>query len=380
MTEKKISINICGDFYSDTSSPDENYFPKEILDLFHKSDLNIVNLECPVVDDRDKKILKSGPHLSGSPHTFSYLRQLNTSLVTLATNHLMDFGPEGLLYTLKLCKENSISYVGAGLSREEAQRPFVFESHNTKISVLNFAENEWSTATGNKPGANPLNIFENVRQIRSAREISDFVLVIIHGGHEQYHLPNPRMVSQYRFYAENGASAVVGHHPHCISGFEVHKDIPIFYSLGNFLFTWKSVRESWYIGLILNLRIGKDTKAEWDLIPVQQARNTFTLTLPDGIERQNVMSDVDKFSTIISDEKLLSDNWERFVEKWSDEKIDLCSPVQLFGNRRIINAFRKTGLNRFFRRKDHYANILNNIRCESHYDLLKRIIEKYLEV
>ena len=75
MTEKKISINICGDFYSDTSSPDENYFPGEILELFHKPDLNIVNLECPVVDDRNKKILKSGPHLSGSPHTFSYLRQ-----------------------------------------------------------------------------------------------------------------------------------------------------------------------------------------------------------------------------------------------------------------------------------------------------------------
>ena len=121
------------------------------------------------------------------------------------------------------------------------------------------------------------------------------------------------------------------------------------------------------------------SKTEWDLIPVQQARNTFTLTLPDGIERQNVMSDIDKYSKIISDEKLLSDNWERFVEKWSDEKIDLCSPVQLFGNRRIINAFRKTGLNRFFRRKDHYANILNNIRCESHFDLLKRIMEKYLE-
>jgi len=379
MKNKEISINICGDFYSDSSSLNENYFSDEIVELFKKSDLNIVNLECPVVNDKNKKIFKIGPHLSGSPFTFSYLRQINTGLVTLATNHLMDYGPEGLLHTLNLCKENSVSYVGAGLSLDEARKPFVFESDCTKISVLNFAENEWAIATENKSGANPLNIVNNVRQIRRAREISDIVLVIIHGGHEQYHLPNPRMVSQYRFYAENGASVVVGHHPHCISGFEVYNDVPIFYSLGNFLFTWKSVRESWYIGLILNLRIGKNAKTEWDLIPVKQAKNTFYLTLLDGIDKQNIMSDIDKYSMIISDEKLLSEMWESYVEKWYDEKIDLCSPVQLFGNRRIINALRKTGLSRFFRRKDHYANIFHNIRCESHYDLLKRIFEKFLE-
>lgn len=379
MIEKAISINICGDFYSDTKSLNENYFTKEIRELFQRSDFNIVNLECPVAADMSKKIHKTGPHLSGSPYTFSYLRQLNTSLVTLATNHLMDFGPEGLLHTMKLCKDNSISYVGAGLSLDQARKPFIFESGDTIISVLNFAENEWSVASENKPGANPVNIIDNVRQIKSAREISDFVLVIIHGGHEQYHLPNPRMVTQYRFYAENGASVVIGHHPHCISGYEVYNDVPIFYSLGNFLFTWKSLRDSWYVGLVLNLTIKRDTKIEWNLIPVKQARNTFTMTLIDGVEKKDVMSEIEKYSMIISDDKLLSDNWECFVEKWYNEKIDMCSPVHLFGNKRIINGLRKTGLNRLFRRKNNYANILNNIRCESHYDLLKRIIEKYLE-
>lgn len=379
MTEKEISINICGDFYSDSTSLIDNYFSKEVLELFEKSDFNVINLECPVVNSRCKKIHKTGPHLSGSPYTFSYLRQINTGLVTLATNHLMDYGPDGLKSTLTLCNENKIAYVGAGMSIGEARKPFIYKSGNTKITILNFAENEWSIASENRPGANPVNIIDNVRQIRSAREISDFVLVIIHGGHEQYHLPNPRIVSQYRFYAENGASAVVGHHPHCISGFEIHKEVPIFYSLGNFLFTWNSVRDSWYMGLVLNLIIKKDAKIRWNIIPVKQARNTFNLTLVDGIEKQNVMSEIDKYSMIISDDKLLSENWECFVEKWYDEKLDICSPIQMFGNKRIINALRKVGLNRLFRRKDNYANILNNIRCESHNDLLKRILEKYIE-
>lgn len=378
MTKEEITITICGDFYSDTDSPDENYFSEEILEIFNNSDLNIVNLECPIVKDKSRKILKSGPHLSGSPHTFYFLKQINTNLVTLATNHLMDYGVEGLTHTLKLCEENSIGYVGAGMSFEEASRPFFFKSGNLKISIINITENEWSVASGNKPGANPLNIIENVRQIKRAKEISDFVLVIIHGGHEQYNLPNPRMVSQYRFYAENGASAIIGHHPHCISGFEVYNGIPVFYSLGNFLFTWKSIREAWYTGLIIKFKIHKNGKTEWDIIPVQQARHTHKLNVPDAIKKQEILSEVIEYSRIISNEKLLLEKWECFVNEMFEEKIDLCSPVQVFGNRRIINALRKTGVTKILRRKNQYARILNNIRCESHHDLLKRVIEKYL--
>ncbi len=378
MTEKEITVIICGDFYSDADSPDENYFSGEILDLFNNSDLNIVNLECPVVEDKSKKILKSGPHLSGSPYTFSYLKQIKTGLVTLATNHQMDYGVEGLLNTLKLCKENSIGYVGAGMSLDEARMPFILEKYNTKIAVLNFSENEWSSAGKNRPGANPLNVIDNVKQIKKARELNDYVLVIIHGGHEQYHLPNPRMVSQYRFYAENGASVILGHHPHCISGFEIHNDVPIFYSLGNFLFTWKSIRKSWYTGFIVKLGIKRNEKIKWDIIPVQQSGCTHTLTLPENSQRQEVFSDINEYSRIISDDAMLSEKWESFVNELFDEKIDLCNPIQIIGNRRLINAIRKSGLSRLLRRRGHYAQILNNIRCESHHDLLKRIIEKYL--
>ena len=58
--------------------------------------------------------------------------------------------------------------------------------------------------------------------------------MIVHGGHECYNLPSPRMQKQYLFYADQGADIVVGHHTHCISGYEVYKGVPIYYSLGNF--------------------------------------------------------------------------------------------------------------------------------------------------
>jgi poly-gamma-glutamate synthesis protein (capsule biosynthesis protein) len=380
MINKEISVNICGDFYLNTLSPDENYFPAEILDIFKNSDLNIVNLECPVVNNRKNKIIKTGPNLSGSPHSFHYLKQIRTNLVTLANNHLMDFGSEGLSDTLSLCKVNSIGWVGAGMSREEAQRPYVNESGGIKISVLNFAENEWSTTSGNKPGANPQNIVENVRQIKKARESSDFVIVIIHGGHEFYHLPNPGMVSRYRFFAENGASVIIAHHPHCISGFEIYHNVPVFYSIGNFLFTMRSSRESWYTGLILNLRIRDDGNMKWELIPVRQKKDIFTLSLLDGVDKKNVLSDIDKYSGIIADKALLEEHWENFVKEWYDEKIDIFSPVQVFRNKKIIKLFQKTGLNRFFRTKKHYAQMLNHMRCESLSELTRSVMMKYLEM
>ena len=378
MMQKEISINISGDFYLNTLSSDERYFSNDILDIFNNSDFNIINLESPVTGNKENKIIKTGPNLSGSLHTFSYLKQLKINLVTLANNHLMDYGIKGLSDTISGCRENLIEYVGAGMSLEEAEMPFVPESIGLKISIINFTENEWSTASGNKPGANPLNIIENVRQIRRAKETSDLVLVIIHGGHEMYHLRSPRMVNNYRFYAENGASMIICHHSHSISGFEVYKNVPVFYGLGNFLFTEKSAYESWYTGLILNIRIKRDMEIKWELIPIRQNKDTYALSVLQGGERQNVLSEVKGYSEIISNEKLLLENWENFIREKYDEKIDIFSPIQFFNSTFIIKALRKTGLNRFLRRRKHYAQILNHMRCESLSDLSKSVIARLL--
>ena len=379
MKTNEISINISGDFYSNAISDAENYFSEELLERFYESDFNIINLESPVTNSIKNRILKTGPYLPGSPYTFFYLKQLRTHLVTLATNHIMDYGPHGLSDTLLGCRENSINYVGAGMSLAEAKKPCVLEKNNTKIAVLNFAENEWASASENKPGANPMNIPENVRQIRVAKEANDFVLVIIHGGHELYHLPSPRMVSQYRFYAENGASAIIGHHTHCISGFEIYQGIPIFYSLGNFLFTKKYDYESWYSGLILNLKIKKHAKLEWELLAKRQDKDTHTLTILNGIAKQNVMDAIDQYSEIISNQKLLMENWEYLVDQKYNYKLELFSPVNVLGNKKIRQLLRKAGLSRYFRRKMHYAEILNELRCESHSDVLKSVITRFLE-
>jgi len=167
---------------------------------------------------------------------FPYLKQLKVDAVTLANNHILDYGAKGLSDTFETLKQNKIDYVGAGNNLKEAAQPLTLEKDGQRIAILNFCENEWSIAEEDKPGANPMDIIENTNQIKAAKATHDKVICIIHGGHEYYHLPSPRMQKQYRFYVDNGADAIVGHHTHCVGGYEVYNDVPIIYSLGNFLF------------------------------------------------------------------------------------------------------------------------------------------------
>ena len=96
-----------------------------------------------------------------------------------------------------------------------------------KIAILNFCENEWSIAEDDSPGANPMDIIDNTNHIREAKASHDKVIVIVHGGHEYYNLPSPRMQKQYRFYADQDADIVVGHNTHCISGSEMYKGVEL---------------------------------------------------------------------------------------------------------------------------------------------------------
>jgi hypothetical protein len=128
------------------------------------------------------------------------------------------------------------------------------------------------------------------------------------------------------------------------------------------------------------LKIKGNKGLEWELIPVRQEKDIFTLTLPDGIDKQIVLSDIDKYSAIIADDDLLMERWKCFVDDWYNEKVDIFSPVQLFNNKKIIRLFQKSGLNRLFRTKKHYAQMLNHMRCESLSELTKSAISRLIEM
>ena len=266
-----MNILIAGDFFISEKFEGKNLIDDSIIELFEKVDYRIVNQEAPITADIPcNKILKTGPHLRTLEKiTIPFFKQLGVDLATLANNHILDYGGKGISDTFKALRNNKIDFVGAGNNTDEASKHFTIEKEGLKIAVINFAENEWASATDESSGSNPMNIIENAHQIKEAKRKVDFVFVVVHGGHEYYNLPSPRMQKQYRFYAEQGADIVIGHHTHCISGNEVYNGVPIYYSLGNFLFTKKSTYKDWYIGLIVEVEL-QNGKLSTCLHPVKQ--------------------------------------------------------------------------------------------------------------
>ncbi len=368
---------IAGDLFISESFKNKQLIDHSVEELFASAEYRILNLEAPITpDEPNHKILKTGPNLRTSEDTtMPYLKQLKTDMVTLANNHILDYGTIGLQNTLKTLERNRIAYVGAGNNLDEADRPYTLEKEGIKIAILNFAENEWSSATKDKGGANPLDIIDNVRQIKTAKAKHDKVICIIHGGHEHYNLPSPRMQKQYRFYAEKGADLIVGHHTHCIGGYEIYQGVPIYYSLGNFLFTMNAINPDWYIGLILEIEWEKD-ELKTNLHPVCQEKGTFKLYLPKGQEKEEILNRVHSYAEIIKNKSLLEQSWKHYISQKSKEYLNYWSPSSFIKNRYLRGALNKLGID--FKNKKGLSLFLNLMRCEAHSDLSKEIINNYL--
>lgn len=379
--KKEFSFLFGGDFFISEKFIKNELVSNEIIDFFKKADFRVLNFEAPIIKNETEvePIIKTGPNLfMKQKSAIPTLKKLNVNLLTLANNHIMDYGEIGLKNTIIELNYNSIGYLGAGMSLSEAEKCYRIQADDFAISILNFAENEWSNAGINKPGANPLDIISNVKQIKKAKDNSEYLIVIIHGGHEYYHYPSPRMVQQYRFYAENGADAVIGHHSHCIGGFEIYKDVPIIYSLGNFLFTIPSNMDIWYEGLLAKLYISKKNGIKFELFPVKQDKSNFEISLPKEEEKEVIFHKLAKFNKIITDDLLLQKKWEEYVNDRSKSYLQLLSPINNIENRYIRFALRKTGFKKHLMSKEYLKLILNLIRCEAHSDLTKEVLNKYL--
>lgn len=348
---------------------------QEVIDLFAQSACNIINLEAPVTESTSK-ILKTGPHLKADKQsTLDVLKRLNIHIAALANNHIKDYDEQGVLDTIDFCVSNNIKPIGAGKNLEQAASTTVLDTPEGKIALINIAENEWASAEENTAGANGMNLIKDTRAIQQAKKENDFVFVIVHGGHEYYNLPSPRMQEQYRFYAEQGADLVVGHHTHCVSGYEIHQGTPIYYSLGNFLFTKSNPNDEWYTGLILEVAI-HDGELKTKLHPVEQTKETFVLTLLKDRAKDYVLERVQRFSKIIVKQDELWAEWRKFIDLRSRGYLSYWSPKSFIKNRFIVGVFNRLCIN--------LTNItgltlyLNLMRCEAHRDLSHAVLQERL--
>lgn len=350
-------------------------FDASMLQLLSKTDYNIVNFECAVADATVPGIKKCGPHLRCSDKAVQFLKESGFDCVTLANNHFRDYGDDGVRRTLAVLKAQGIDYVGGGENIAEACRILYKVIDGISIAIINVCENEFSIATEQRGGSAPIDIVDVCRRMKEAKGKAKYVIVIVHGGHEHWQYPSPRMKKWYRFFVENGADAVVNHHQHCYSGYEEYLGKPIFYGLGNFCFDHSKKRGSiWNEGYMVLMDI-KDKGIGYDLIPYNQCDKSPTMELMTSSQKQTFNQIINFISKIIVDDKLLNEEWKNYVKKRSQTVVTPFTPY--------LSGYARAASGRhwlpYLMPKKKVADMLNFIQCEAHRDLLSLAMQNKLE-
>ena len=235
--------------------------------FFDSADMKVLQWECAVTK-QDTPIDKSGPNHRCYPECAVFAEALGIDTVLLANNHTGDYGKPGVEDTLQTFAARGIRTVGAGMNEEEAAKPLYAECNGLKTAIINAAEYEFGMARGNSPGSNPLDPVVIAEKIKEEKEKNFLVIVTLHGGHEHFPFPSPRMRSWFRFFADCGADIVFNCHTHCPLGYEIYKGVPIVYCPGNFYFPPRPTSlPNWSIGYVPKFFIDKEGAYALELLP-----------------------------------------------------------------------------------------------------------------
>ena len=208
------------------------------------ADVAVVNLETAITDRgvEQPKIY----HFRTTPQALLTLQQAGVDAVSMANNHAVDYGPDGLTDTLAAQASSPIPVVGIGSNAEKAFAPAVFDVRGTKVAVLASSQvNDFTVhsfpATDSKAGiAGNLDNTRLLTAVRAARTASDVVVVYLHWGTDYTTCPDAAQASTAAALAKAGADVVVGGHAHRVQGAGWLGRTYVGYGLGNFV--WLNTR------------------------------------------------------------------------------------------------------------------------------------------
>lgn len=225
--------------------------------LLSAADIAFVNLETTVGsggEPVDKDFVFQSP-----PEAATSLSKAGIDIVSLANNHVFDYGPDGLLNTIDIVGGEGVATVGAGRDQAEATQVIVLEVGGLRVAFLAYVNTPpdsgsgfdleaTAKATDTTPGVNWLDVDRIPNDVELAKTVSDVVVVSIHTGFEYQEVLSDIQTQAAHAAIDAGASLVIGEHPHVLQRIETYNGALILYSLGNFVFDFDYVDYS-YEGL-----------------------------------------------------------------------------------------------------------------------------------
>jgi poly-gamma-glutamate synthesis protein (capsule biosynthesis protein) len=250
--------------------------------LLEPADLAIVNLECPFTG-RGVKLVKNF-NFRARPELVEILKRGSVDVVTIANNHTMDWGVEGLDDTLATLDGAGIACFGAGHDLAAARAPLIVERNGLRIGFLgyyfqskkNMLEPEAMYALPHRPGVAGCYVDLACMKRMVREDVAalvprvDAAIPFFHWGKEGSYAVQPYQRQLARLCVDLGCRAVLGAHPHRVQAIEVYRGAPIFYSLANFVYG--GIKEpSDPLSFVARLRVTK-AAATCDVVPIQITR------------------------------------------------------------------------------------------------------------
>ena len=302
-TKDNITISFVGDisladnfdimpYYDKRNEGVYGILSKEVVDIMTTSDIMVANNEF-TISKRGTPLNKTYT-FRADPKRINIYKEMGIDMVSLANNHIYDYGEEAFIDTLNYLKEEGISYSGAGININEAKKASYFIVNGYKIAFISSTRAEKNIIT---PGAtetesgtfrcydpNPL-----IETIKEEKEKSDYVILLIHWGKEDSHEIEEVLYETGKKYIDAGADLIVGSHAHLLQGMEFYNNKLIAYNLGDFIFN----RETKDTG-ILKLTINNEGNMQYNFVPCKQ-ENYKTSLLSDK-EKLRVLENMTNYS------------------------------------------------------------------------------------
>ena len=362
-TKSNINLFISGDA--------RGLLGRELKATLDNSCFRIFNLEVPLTNEY-KPIVKNGPNLIAATSSVSGYKALKIDLLTLANNHILDQGEQGLYDTIKTLNKAGINHIGAGRDLTIASKPFVFEFAGKRIGVYACAEHEFSVATDNTPGANPYDPLWSFDHVSHLKTETDYVIVLYHGGKEHYRYPSPNLQKICRRFVDKGANLVVCQHSHCIGCEEKYMGGTIVYGQGNFLFD-NCDDEFWKTGILIKI----DDEYLISFIPIIKDKNV--VRLADGQEGEKILNEFYQRSQEILEPNTVEEKYDVFASLMKDFYLSHLSGKKTMVFRAANRITSGLLLRGYLKRKYNntsLVSIANYINCEAHRELLLQALSK----
>lgn len=262
----------------------EDCFSDELLTQMKNVDVMVVNNEFTYAKADGARALQGKAYtFRAEPETVDLLDYFGTDLVSLANNHVYDYGKNGLVSTLECLEKKGILYSGAGRNMDEASKIIYYVMNGRKIAYVSATQIERMTqytkeATKTEPGVlKTLDPEHFLQVVHKAASTSDYVIAEVHWGTEGTLYPDASQKNLANQIASAGADVIIGGHPHRLQSAGFVGNVPVAYSIGNFWFSTGTLYTT-----LAKVTIREDGEVKLSFVPcVQENLKTRMLTDSD---------------------------------------------------------------------------------------------------